>query len=228
MTNKQRKEQFKKDDEWGQWGEETLIPFIEMVFNQHYYKHGKKISWDTKHNKTYHYDLRFLQYDKNSIFPDQKSLTFEIKTDKFDRTGNLVFEIGEANQKGDKLKVKDKGIYQTEADYFIYFLPRYSEKNLYIFKSSILREFLKKSNYHTTWGGDKGTTKMFKVTKADFDEILLKENLGKVYGYNSFEIPERFSVKRFAEESGRVIYKSDKITIDKIDYEKLLNGQWTE
>lgn len=203
--NFNRTKQFNSDLEWGNFGEQTLIPFIEKYFNRgdkfiSYWYNSSDITKNKKVLKEW--DLRFGTYDKNYF--NGKDFTgkieFEIKTDKYPiNTGNLIFEKSCGR--------KQSGVFATKANYFLYFLPLFKQNNIYLIKSEALRVLLKKYDWCITSGGDYGSnTMMYKIPREDFDKEFIEAG-GRIETFNDYTIPEWFNVKEFKEN--KYIYKSD-------------------
>lgn len=211
--NFNRKKQFNSDLEWGKWGEQTIIPFIEQTFKQKeksvsYWYSSDDVTKNKKELKEW--DLRFGVYDKtymNGIDFIGK-LEFEIKTDKYPtNTGNLIFEKS-CNR-------KPSGVFATKAKFFIYFLPLFKQDNIYLIKSEKLRTLLEKYPNDIVSGGDYGSnTMMYKISRNDFD-IEFKKAGGIISSWTNYTIPEQFNIKEFNQNHD--VYYSDKWTLDDED-----------
>lgn len=202
---KKNTNKFNSDLEWGRFIEFETITFIEKSFNEVLNKNGKKLRFiqeniSTKKNELKKWDMKYGVYEIGSIFLS-KEVFFEIKGDKFDNTGNLFFEKSCSN--------KASGVFSTEADYFVYFLPRYNSKNFYIAKPKDLIELLNTKfpqciNYG---GGDGGRVVSFLINKDEFDEAFLEKKVGRILDCD-IKIPEKFGVDKF-EKSNKTTYQSD-------------------
>ena len=208
---KNRKEQFNKDLNWGKWGERTMWPYLEMLYsiNNRKLSYWYDSDYDARNlkgkeykNKLKEYDLKFGYYLGDRIYCE-KEVTFEVKTDKYDYTGNLAFEI--------KDKGIDSGVMGTSADYFIYFLPRFQKNNIYIIKTEVMRELLSRDKFkmYYNYGGDLGKTLNIIVPINEFDDDF-KNVGGKILTFTSYTIPEDFNVSKI-ESKDKVVYQSDEI-----------------
>jgi hypothetical protein len=188
-----RKEEFNKDLNLGKWGEGKMISFIEEFFNLEdrqlsYWYSSDDISKKTKDLKKW--DQRYGLYLKSDRINFVNKVEFEIKTDFFDKnTGNLIFEKSCNNKKS--------GVFATEAKYFIYFLPLYTEDNIYIIKSENLIKCLDNFNNQIISGGDQGSnTMMYNINRIDFNDVF-KTYGGKIITWNKYTIPSEFNKTTF-------------------------------
>ena len=207
-------QKFTKDEEFGKWGEYTLIPFIEKYFNEKLITQNITYWWDSAYeagNKQYSerksilksYDLKFGLYENGNITP-KKSVTFEIKTDKFMNTGNIVIEK--------KYKKQLSGVFGSSADYFVYFFPRRLKDQVYIIRRERLVEMFEsdtKWNEYLRYGGDGDSALMYVIPATIFDEDFIKFN-GKLLQFDTYEIPEEFGLDKFVDNN--VTYVSNNIT----------------
>ena len=130
-----------------------------------------------------------------------KTITFEIKADKFEESGNLLFEK--------TCSKKPSGVFTTKADYFVYFLPRYKENNFYIVKPQTLIDLINEKfpaclNYG---GGDGGRVVSYLVNKNTFDDEYRSIKSCKLLTCN-LEIPSKFGIGKF-DEKKKYTYYSD-------------------
>lgn len=196
-------QQFTQDEKFGKWGEETLIKFIEKYFNEKLITQNITYWWDSTYeagNKQYSerksilksYDLKFGLYENGNVTP-KKSVTFEIKTDKFANTGNIVIEK--------EYKKKPSGVFGSSADFFVYFFPRRLKDQVYIIKRQKLVEMFNdtKWNEYQRLGGDGKTALMYIIPSHIFEADFLKFN-GKLETYE-VEIPEEFGLDKFVDNS---------------------------
>lgn len=214
----ERKEQFKKDLNFGSWGEEILMPWIRDYFNRKdfhlsYWWNSEKEADELKlvgvkrQLKLKEYDLKFGYYPSTTPKYPTKYVTFEIKTDKYEDTGNVCFERSDNGKKS--------GVFSTKSDYFIYFFPRYRENNLYIIKSEKLRGLLEMYNNYITYGGDLGKTANYIIRKEDFNDNFKKAG-GRIETFTP-TIPEKYNLKTFEKVGGRTIYRGDDISNKDLD-----------
>jgi hypothetical protein len=206
-------DKFTKDEEFGKWGEYTLIPFIEKYFNEklitqnitYWYDSGYQASnksFSERKSILKSYDLKFGLYENGNISP-KKSVTFEIKTDKFMNTGNVVVEK--------KYKKQPSGVFGSSADYFIYFFPRRLKDQVYIIKRERLVEMFEsdtKWNEYLRYGGDNDSALMYVIPSSEFDEEFKKFN-GKLLQFDTYEIPTEFGLDKFIDNS--ISYVSDNV-----------------
>lgn len=202
-----RNKEFKKDLEFGAWGEDTMIKFIMSYFPKGYPNGdfqfvGTSNGLSKKIMKEW--DLRFGVYSKVDKLQPANYIYFEIKTDGYESdTGNLIFEKSSAGRKS--------GVYGTTANYFIYFLPLFTKDNVYIMNSKkliALLESFDKNNYLIT-GGDTGViTFMYKISKDEFDEPFLKAG-GRIITYTDYIIPDKFDKSLFSDKGMTIYYGGD-------------------
>lgn len=189
--------QFNKDLKWGEYWEFELNRFIEPLFKEQYKKKNLIFSFSTLRSSNifpdkkdwYKYDTLYHVYEQNNNDPIRQ-ITFEIKADKYDNTGNICIER--------KCSRKDSGVFHTEADYFIYFMPRYVTNNLYIFKPKELTIFLEKYNHDLRYVGDGNRSYSYIINKHEFDQDIRENKIGKIYTYES-HIPDYFNIDKFDE-----------------------------
>lgn len=196
---------FKSDLSYGTHFEFATIPFIEEFFNKHLNKQDKSLMFLQENLSTNLTELK--KWDTKYIIVDSltrkrledKPLTFEIKADKYDKTGNLIFEK--------TCSKKPSGVFVTEAEYFVYILPRYTSQNFYIVKPEKLRDLLSTtfSSCISMGNGDGGKVTSYLVNKFTFDEEFIK--IGKILDVN-IEIPDKFNLTKFKEEAKTVNYYS--------------------
>ena len=145
FNNVESQKNFSKDIDIGEDGEDFIKKFL---INK-----GYNFISD---NKDYRYDLLMYYKDKN--------YTYEIKTDVYvspgKDTGNLVVEF--------ESRGKPSGISVTEADFYVYFMPKLNE--VWNIRVDELKKLIKSNNFKKVSGGDEGSeTKMY----------LIKRNLYK-------------------------------------------------
>jgi hypothetical protein len=199
MRNKTKK--FSKDLEYGTHFEWESIKYIEDFFNKFLIKQNKSLkflneNFSTSVKELKKWDMKYILVDN---FTNQrlKEITFEIKTDKFDETGNLFFEKS--------CNKKVSGVFTTEANYFIYILPRYKENNFYIVKPEKLIKLLNsKFPSCISYGcGDGGRVASFLINKNTFDEEF--DGVGKLLTWD-VEIPAKFGISSFAKKNTTTYY----------------------
>jgi len=137
---------FKKDIVVGEHGEEFIKEF--MI--------GKGYEYISD-NKNKKYDL-LMSYDN-------KEIKYEIKTDVYVSpdydTGNIVVEF--------ESRGNPSGISVTEADYYVYFMPKLNE--IWNIKMDKLRSLIKTNNFREVSGGDDGSnTKMYLIKREEYKE----------------------------------------------------------
>jgi hypothetical protein len=206
---KTKKSNFKKDLVWGEYFEGALNLWIEPHFNHQLYLKKKTLAWSTlrssdiypKKKDWYKFDTLYHLYELDNPEPI-KQITFEIKADKYDNTGNVCIEK--------KCSNKMSGVFHTEADYFIYYMPRYTHNNLYLFKPAELCRYLSKYNNLLRNLGDGDRSLSYIIDKTQFDKDILDDKIGKIYTYNA-PIPEEFGVSKFEAKTKSNTYQSDKM-----------------
>ena len=197
---------FTTDEKWGSYWEFELNKFIEPYFNLYLNKQGKFISFTTlrssdiypnKKSEWWRYDTLYNLYNQENSSPE-KQIKFEIKADKFDNTGNICIEK--------KCSKKFSGVFHTEADYFIYYMPRYTEDNLYLFKPKELSVYLDMTfNHYLRYVGDGGRSYSYIINKSEFDQKIIDNKIGKIFTFN-LPIPPEFGVDKFISNNTRASF----------------------
>lgn len=204
-----RRKEFIKDLDWGNFGEGVMINYIQETFKTK----DKFVSYwyssnDMTSNKSImkSYDLRFGTYLNTDRINYISQFDVEIKCDGYEiDTGNLIFEKSCGKKKS--------GVFATKSKYFIYFLPLFKKDNVYRIKSNDLIELLGNFNEYIVSGGDKGSsTFMYRINRDDFNEKFIQVG-GKIDTYDKYVIPEKFEKKQF--EKKNYTYYSD--TMKKYD-----------
>lgn len=205
--NTNRKDQFTNDLDFGKWGETTLWPWLEKFFSRgekklsYWYDsdyEARNLKGTEKKKMLKSYDLKFGLYYGNKIFCERE-IKFEVKTDKYENTGNLAFEY--------KDKGIESGVFATSADYFVYFMPRFEKENLYIIKADKMKELLSQSKwtmYHN-YGGDLNKTLNFIIPKTYFDDDF-KSSGGRIETIEGITIPDCYNLTKFSESKKTVYY----------------------
>lgn len=207
-NRKSNSQKFKDDLSYGSHFEYATIPFIEEFFNKHFNPQGKRLEFlqtnmSTEIKKLKEWDTKYIVTDSLTRKRlEDNPLTFEIKADKYDMTGNLFFEK--------TCKGQPSGVFVTAADYFVYILPRYQSQNFYIVKPEKLRQLLTTvfASCISKGNGDGGKVTSYLVNKFTFDEEFIK--IGKILDVN-IEIPDKFNLTKFKEEAKTVNYYGDSI-----------------
>lgn len=207
MYNKKNTKKFNSDLDWGTYWEWETIPFIENLFNKVLNKRGQKLLFLNENlsdnlNGLKEWDMKYGVID---TFTNQivKTITFEIKADKYDESGNLFFEKS--------CSKKTSGLFKSKADFFVYFLPRYKENNFYIAKTKDLIKLIE-DNFGTCisyGGGDGGKVVSYLINKSSFDEVLTTDKTCKLLTCD-LKIPEKFLIPKFGEKK-RYVYYADSI-----------------
>ncbi|MFC6095817.1 hypothetical protein ACFPVY_04090 [Flavobacterium qiangtangense] len=193
---------FDSDSEWGKYWEWESISFIQECFNKVLNPSEKRIRFlqmneSTKVSEMKKWDSKFEIIDTLTA-SRKKILTFEIKSDKYE-SSNLFFEK--------TCSKSPSGVYATEADYFIYILPRYQTRNFFIIEPKKLMQLLDEKYQHSLQYGGDGQRVFGYVINKDSFELDFIEAGGKIKDW-TVEIPLRFEVKKFADKS-RTVYQSD-------------------
>lgn len=110
-------------------------------------------------NKDYKYDL-LMSFNGREI-------TYEIKTDVYvspkKDTGNLVVEF--------ESRGKPSGISVTEADYYVYYMPKLKE--IWNIKMDELKSLIDDNNFKEVNGGDVGSnTKMYLIRRSNYKKYF--------------------------------------------------------
>ena len=129
---------FKKDILKGENGENEIKEILESF--------GFKYIGNCKNNQ---FDL-IMEYNRVPY-------TYEIKTDTYLDTGNLVVEI--------ESRGKLSGISVTNADYFLTYFR--NKKEIWTIKTDSLKELIKENNFFLKNGGDKGSNTKFYIIKKE-------------------------------------------------------------
>lgn len=211
-----KKNKFQEDNKWGTYFEWELNKFIEPYFNSHLNKKGQILSFTSltskeiypKKNDWWRFDTLYNIYELDNPVPI-KNVKFEIKTDRYDNTGNVCIEY--------KCSKKLSGVFHTEADYFIYYMPRYKDNNLYLFKPKDLVKYLSKWDSHLKYLGDGGRSYSYVFPKSEFDNDIRELKIGKLLTFECI-IPEEFNVEKF-DIVKNIVYNSNEFNIDKYDNE---------
>ncbi len=199
---------FIKDEEWGSYWEWELNRWIEPYFNHQLYIKNQILSFSSlrssdiypKKKDWWRFDTLYHVYDLDNPNPI-KQVKFEIKTDKYDNTGNVCIEK--------KCSNKLSGVFHTESDFFIYYMPRHLEHNLYLIKPKEFSKLMEKFNDKLRNIGDGKRAESYIIDKNEFDEFIKETKCGKIFTVN-LPIPERFGVVKFNEET-KTKYTSDKL-----------------
>lgn len=122
--------------------------------------------------------FKFISENKNNKFDllmsyNNRFIKYEIKTDvllsKEKDTGNLVVEF--------ESRGKPSGISVTEADYFVYFIPKLKE--IWNIKVEKLKNIIKNNNFKQVIGGDlDSNTKMYLINRKKFKKNFI---IHKIY-----------------------------------------------
>lgn len=211
MYKKNNTKKFDKDLEWGVFWEFETISFIENLFNEHLNPKGMKLMFLNENlNKNVivlkDWDVKYVILDTLTNVKI-KTITFEIKADKFEETGNLFFEKS--------CSKKQSGVFTTKANFFVYYLPRYKENNFYIVKPEKLINLINDKfpsciNYG---GGDNGRVVSYLINKNTFDDEYKSINCGKLLTCN-LTIPEKFGIDKFDEKKKYTYYSDTKKNYD--------------
>lgn len=200
---------FEKDLDFGEHFEMASVNFITEFFNKKLIVNEKKLLFLGQNNGTSttelkKYDLKFGIFPLTGAIEAERIITFEIKTDKYD-SANVFFEKS--------CSKKPSGVYATEADYFIYILPRYTEKNFYIIKPVDLINLLDKGDYHLSIGvGDGKRVNGFLINRLDFEKDFV-QNKGKLLD-NKYIIPDKYNLTMLSSTSTN--NNKNVVTVDKI------------
>jgi hypothetical protein len=197
---------FNADLEWGTYWEWETISFIEKYFNDYLIPLRKKLQFSNENlskniQGLKEWDMKYAILDIISNKPI-KYITFEIKADRFDKTGNLIFEK--------KCSNKLSGLFATKADYFVYYLPRYQEDNFYICKPDTLMDLIedKFASCLNFGGGDNKKVISYLVNKQTFDEEYTAIKSCKLLTCD-LEIPAKYNVTKFKEEKKYTYYGAE-------------------
>jgi len=191
--------------EFGLWAEQTLIPWIEGYFSDSTrtvsYFYNSEYEFKTKAGlkgnelikKLGEYDLKFGIFDKGAITA-RNTIRFEVKTDKYEDTGNVIIKH--------RANGYLSGPFSTEAEYFIFFQPRFKKDNVYIIKSKKLVEMLNAPIWHSysTKMTQASHIECFIIPKQLFDDEFIKIG-GRIETHNSFAIPDKFNVDKFINKT---------------------------
>lgn len=180
---------YKQNKQWGDYFEMESIHIIEEKFNKVLNRSGKYLKFICDNTATTVHELKGWD-TKYGIYTNDhqliKTVTFEIKCDKFP-SRNVFFERS--------CSKKPSGVYATNADYFVYLMPRHTTDNFFISKSPDLLGLLNLNRYHLTYGGEGNRVTGWITDREDFIDDF-KEVGGKVYTWN-VNIPEEFDAPKF-------------------------------
>jgi hypothetical protein len=173
---------FENDLSFGQWGESVMIDYINDRLSTD--KRLCIFTGSSRGSSLKDYDLRFdLLNDVTT------ELTYEVKTDKYEDTGNVFFEKS--------CNGTDSGVIYSTSDYFIYFLPRRLKNNLYYIRTQNLKHILTTIFYGCiSYGaGDGGRVVGYLVSTSEFDKEFL--NYGGEIITLDVDIPTEFNLTKF-------------------------------
>jgi hypothetical protein len=173
---------FNEDLEFGHWGESVMVDYITDRFTTH--SRLCIFTGSSRGSSLKDYDLRFDLLNKVT-----KSITFEVKTDKKENTGNVFFEKS--------CNGVASGVMSSKSDFFIYFLPRRLKNNLYYIDTKRLRHILTTIFGHCInyGGGDGGRVVGYLIDTNDFNEQFVKYG-GEILTLD-VDIPTEFNLTRF-------------------------------
>lgn len=185
-----KKATFNNDLEWGNHFEISSITLIERLFTKVLKKENKKLLYCGSNNSTSltelkKYDTIYGVYDEKGA--RLKTLTFEIKTDKYPSNNAFIERT---------CSKKLSGVFKTEADYFIYIMPLHQENNFFIIKPEHLIEMLNKGQYHLTSGGDGNRVTGYLVDRNEF--VADFKNAGGLVKTYNLTIPDKFNACKMA------------------------------
>tara|TARA_Y100001938_G_C7908382_1_gene338292 strand:- start:175 stop:660 length:486 start_codon:yes stop_codon:yes gene_type:complete len=150
------RENFKEDLSWGEKWERIVGLYLSI----------NGVSIDS-YNNDYRYDIKGTM----TGIPTK----WEIKTDKYPKTGNMAIEIRDAG--------KPSGISRTEADVFIYTYTNISDRYVYLFfidvkdlKSLIRDNF---DRLKIVKGGDDNESEMVLIPMKRFQTYFKVETIDK-------------------------------------------------
>lgn len=173
---------FNQDLDFGHWGESVMVDYITNRFTTN--TRLCIFTGSSRGLSLKDYDLKFDLLNKVT-----KTITFEIKTDKKENTGNVFFEKS-CNE-------VDSGVISSKSDYFVYFLPRRLKDNLYFIETQRLKHILTTIfNHCINYGaGDGGRVVGYLIATADFNEEFIKYG-GEIITL-PVNIPSEFNLTKF-------------------------------
>lgn len=151
------RESFKSDLSWGERWEKIISIYLAIngVDNIEFNKDNK---WDIKGVK------------------DCKTISFEVKSDRYKNTGNMAIEISDAG--------KPSGVSVSKADMFIYNYTNLDEKNIYLFFISLplLKNILKDNikSLARVYGGDDKESEMILLPMKEYKKYFTLRKIPKV------------------------------------------------
>ena len=150
------RDNFKGDLSWGEkW--EHIVGMYMMLSGLSNLSFNKDYKWDIKGTK------------------DGKTLSFEIKSDRYKNTGNMALEIRDAG--------KSSGISKSEADIFIYNYTNLDDKYVYLFfiEMSLLRQILKDNckSLKIVYGGDDKEAEIILLPMKDYKQHFTLRKIPK-------------------------------------------------
>jgi hypothetical protein len=172
---------FNEDLEFGHWGESVMIDYITDRFTTD--SRLCIFTGSSRGSNLKDYDLSFDLLNKVT-----KTITFEVKTDKKDDTGNVFFERSCSGVLS--------GVMSSKSDYFIYFLPRRLKNNLYFIDTKMLKHVLAIFDHCINYGGgDGGRVVSYLINTDDFNEEFVKY-CGEIITLD-VDIPSHFNLTKF-------------------------------
>jgi hypothetical protein len=140
---------YKKDKEAADKGENFIISHLESLG----FKFVRK---SVKNDKKEHREFDLLMsYNKREIM-------YEVKTDMYPDTGNLVVEF--------ECRGNPSGISVTKADYFTTYFTKLGE--IWNIKTSDLKSLISKNELRKVPGGDDKKTMMYLIPRAMFRDFF--------------------------------------------------------
>lgn len=129
----------------GELGEKVIVSFLQKKGNLKFIKYNKNMDYDILMEK-----------------PDGGSLTFEVKTDRYEKyngkTGNIFVET--------RCNGKNSGIWGSYADIYVFYFPDFGE--IYMIKTEELKRLIQEENHifrYSTQSGDMGKVSGFLINR---------------------------------------------------------------
>jgi hypothetical protein len=132
---------FKEDLEVGKKWENVVCMYLFFNF---------KFKWLKPSN--------IKEFDIYGEHEDGRLISFEVKTDLYEDTGNMAIETS--------FKGKPSGIMATTSDYFVYLYPKLNQ--MYMIESIKLKELVNDGNHKIVMGGDRNDSELHLLPRSKY------------------------------------------------------------
>lgn len=165
-------QKFESDLQFGANGENIIINYLTGL--------GLKFINDSK-SLCDDYDF-YKSFDLLFQNKSREFKKFEIKTDKYADTGNLPVEF--------KCNGKDSGIRTTKSDFILFYFTQLEVENIWIIKTSRLKEIINENQFHFSYGGDDNKSCIYLINRNEFKDDF------RIYSLSRSEAKKMFQIKQ--------------------------------